>query len=229
MAAFSALMIRTDALSKIYRTEYVETAALCEVSLAIDEGEFVALMGPSGSGKSTLLRVLGLLDHPTSGSYRLNDVETVDLPGSVRRRKRLETISFVFQDFCLIDDLTVSQNVSLPLRYRGRASTEVNREVEDTLERVGIGHRGRHFPSQLSGGEQQRTAIARALVTSPKLLLADEPTGNLDQRTGATILELISELNGQGCTVAMATHSRDCAAVSSRVITLTDGRITGDE
>ncbi len=221
-------MIQTDQLTRIYHTKYVETAALQQVSLDISEGEFVSLMGPSGSGKSTLLRILGLLDQATSGSYLLDGSETVDLSPASRHKIRLGTISFVFQDFCLIDDLTIAQNVSLPLRYQGVAREAIRDKVEATISSVGISHRQRHFPSQLSGGEQQRAAIARALVTEPKLLLADEPTGNLDQQTGLTVLELLSDLNTSGCTVAMATHSQECAAFSSRVVTLKDGRVAAD-
>ena len=200
-------MIEINNISKVFRTSEVETVALNHVSLDVKEGEFVAIMGPSGCGKSTLLNILGLLDNPTEGSYKLLGQEVADLKEKERTRVRKGKLGFVFQSFNLIDELNVYENVELPLTYLGVKASERKRMVEDILKRMNISHRAKHFPQQLSGGQQQRVAIARAVVTNPKLILADEPTGNLDQETGHQIMSLLHRICAEGTAVIMATHN----------------------
>lgn len=221
-------MITVKDLSKVFRTEEIETTALNGVSFEINNGEFVAIMGPSGCGKSTLLNILGLLDNPTSGSYRLLDSEVGGLKEKERTKFRKGNIGFVFQSFNLIDELNVYENVELPLRYLNISASERKQKVTEILKRMGISHRAKHFPQQLSGGQQQRVAIARAVVSNPKLILADEPTGNLDSKNGKEVMDLLSELNKEGTTIVMVTHSQKDAAVAQRVINLFDGQIVGD-
>ena len=212
-------------LSKVFRTTEVETVALNQVNLHVDEGEFVAIMGPSGCGKSTLLNILGLLDNPTSGSYKLLGQEVADLREKDRTRVRKGKIGFVFQSFNLIDELNVFENVELPLTYLGIKAAERKQRVHDILKRMAISHRAQHFPQQLSGGQQQRVAIARAVVTNPKLILADEPTGNLDSKNGAEVIKLLSELNSEGTTIIMVTHSQHDASFAHRTVHLFDGSV----
>ena len=221
-------MITVKDLSKVFRTEEIETTALNGVSFEINDGEFVAIMGPSGCGKSTLLNILGLLDNPTEGSYRLLDSEVGGLKEKERTKFRKGNIGFVFQSFNLIDELNVYENVELPLRYLNISANERKQKVTEILKRMGISHRAKHFPQQLSGGQQQRVAIARAVVSNPKLILADEPTGNLDSKNGKEVMDLLSELNKEGTTIVMVTHSQKDAAVAQRVINLFDGQIVGD-
>lgn len=221
-------MITVKDLSKVFRTEEIETTALNGVSFEINDGEFVAIMGPSGCGKSTLLNILGLLDNPTEGSYRLLDSEVGGLKEKERTKFRKGNIGFVFQSFNLIDELNVYENVELPLRYLNISASERKQKVTEILKRMGISHRAKHFPQQLSGGQQQRVAIARAVVSNPKLILADEPTGNLDSKNGKEVMDLLSELNKEGTTIVMVTHSQKDAAVAQRVINLFDGQIVGD-
>ena len=218
-------MIQIKDLSKYFRTEEVETIALNNVSLEVKEGEFVAIMGPSGCGKSTLLNILGLLDNPTSGDYYLAGKEVGHLKESERTQVRKGTIGFVFQSFNLIDELNVFENVELPLTYLNVKADERNERVNAILKRMNISHRRGHFPQQLSGGQQQRVAIARALVSNPKIILADEPTGNLDSKNGTEVMQLLSELNREGTTVVMVTHSRRDASYAHRIINLFDGTI----
>ena len=222
------VMIKVTDLSKVFRTEEIETTALNGVSFEIKEGEFVAIMGPSGCGKSTLLNILGLLDNPSGGSYMLLGSEVGQLKEKERTKFRKGNIGFVFQSFNLIDELDVYENVELPLRYLNISSSERKQKVTEILKRMGISHRAKHFPQQLSGGQQQRVAIARAVVSSPKLILADEPTGNLDSKNGKEVMDLLAELNAEGTTIVMVTHSQKDAAVAQRVINLFDGQIVGD-
>ena len=221
-------MIKITDLSKVFRTEEIETTALNGVSFEIKEGEFVAIMGPSGCGKSTLLNILGLLDNPSGGSYMLLGREVGQLKEKERTKFRKGNIGFVFQSFNLIDELDVYENVELPLRYLNISASERKQKVTEILKRMGISHRAKHFPQQLSGGQQQRVAIARAVVSSPKLILADEPTGNLDSKNGKEVMDLLAELNAEGTTIVMVTHSQKDAAVAQRVINLFDGQIVGD-
>ena len=218
-------MIEINNLSKVFRTSEVETVALNQVNLHVDEGEFVAIMGPSGCGKSTLLNILGLLDTPTSGSYKLLGQEVANLHEKDRTRVRKGKIGFVFQSFNLIDELNVFENVELPLTYLGIKASERKQRVHDILKRMAISHRAQHFPQQLSGGQQQRVAIARAVVTNPKLILADEPTGNLDSKNGTEVIKLLSELNGEGTTIIMVTHSQHDASFAHRTVHLFDGSV----
>ena len=218
-------MIRIEHLSKVFRTEEVETTALNDVSLHVKQGEFVAIMGPSGCGKSTLLNILGLLDNPTEGSYKLIGQEVDDLHEKARTRVRKGKLGFVFQSFNLIDELNVYENVELPLTYLNIKASERRRMVDNILHRMNISHRAKHFPQQLSGGQQQRVAIARAVVTNPKLILADEPTGNLDSKNGAEVMNLLTELNREGTTIIMVTHSQHDASFAHRTIHLFDGSI----
>lgn len=218
-------MIAAEKLSKVFRTEDVETLALKEVSLSIKSGEFVAIMGPSGCGKSTLLNILGLLDNPSSGSYMFKNTEVSNLKEKQRTAFRKGNIGFVFQSFNLIDELNVYENVELPLLYLGHKPAERRRMVEEVLDRMSIGHRAKHYPNQLSGGQQQRVAIARAVVTKPSLILADEPTGNLDSKNGVEVMNLLTELNREGTTIVMVTHSDRDAAYAHRVVNLLDGEI----
>ncbi|MBI5008451.1 MAG: ABC transporter ATP-binding protein [Bacteroidia bacterium] len=218
-------MIKTNSLTKVFRTEEVETTALNKVNIEVKEGEYVAVMGPSGCGKSTLLNILGLLDNPTSGSYIFNGTEVANLKERDRTMFRKGNIGFVFQSFNLIDELNVYENVELPLIYLKMKSGERKKMVEDVLERMKISHRAKHFPQQLSGGQQQRVAIARAVVANPKLILADEPTGNLDSKNGIEVINLLTELNKEGTTIIMVTHSDRDAGYAHRIINLFDGQV----
>ena len=218
-------MIKTVALEEVFRTEEVETLALSKVSIEVKEGEFVAIMGPSGCGKSTLLNILGLLDNPTTGEYYLNGIEVSRYTEAQRTKLRKGIIGFVFQSFNLIDELNVYENIELPLLYMGVSATERKKKVQEAMERMAIVHREKHFPQQLSGGQQQRVAIARAVVANPKLILADEPTGNLDSKNGQEVMNLLSELNKEGTTIVMVTHSQHDAGFASRIINLFDGKV----
>lgn len=218
-------MIKTVELEKIFRTEEVETWALNKVNIHVKEGEFVAIMGPSGCGKSTLLNIMGLLDNPTSGEYHLNGIEVSRYAESQRTKLRKGVIGFVFQSFNLIDELNVYENIELPLLYMGVSSSERKQKVKQAMERMAIAHREKHFPQQLSGGQQQRVAIARAVVANPKLILADEPTGNLDSKNGQEVMNLLGELNKEGTTIVMVTHSQHDAGYASRIINLFDGKV----
>lgn len=221
-------MIKVNDLCKVFRTEEIETTALNNVSFEINDGEFVAIMGPSGCGKSTLLNILGLLDNPTTGSYELLGKEVANLKEKDRTKFRKGNIGFVFQSFNLIDELNVYDNVELPLRYLNISASERKEKVTAILKRMNISHRAQHFPQQLSGGQQQRVAIARAVVSNPKLILADEPTGNLDSKNGKEVMELLKELNAEGTTIVMVTHSQKDAACAQRTINLFDGKIVSD-
>lgn len=221
-------MIQINDISKVFRTSEVETVALNHVSLEVKEGEFVAIMGPSGCGKSTLLNILGLLDNPTEGSYKLLGQEVARLHEKERTRVRKGKIGFVFQSFNLIDELNVFENVELPLTYLGVKASERKRMVDDMLHRMAISHRARHYPQQLSGGQQQRVAIARAVVTRPRLILADEPTGNLDSKNGTEVMNLLTGLNREGTTIVMVTHSQHDASYAHRTIHLFDGSIVAN-
>ncbi len=218
-------MIRLENIEKVFRTEEVETVALGGVSLDVKKGEFVAVMGPSGCGKSTLLNILGLLDNPTSGTYILDGQEVGRLKESQRTKVRKGQIGFVFQSFNLIDELNVGENVELPLTYLGIPKRERQQRVKEILQRMAISHRANHFPQQLSGGQQQRVAIARAVVSNPKLILADEPTGNLDSKNGLEVMNLLSQLNSEGTTIVMVTHSQRDAGYAHRIINLLDGQV----
>lgn len=219
------MKLKTENLEKVFRTDLVETVALNGVSLEVNDGEFVAIMGPSGCGKSTLLNILGLLDNPTAGSYQLDGMEVGKLKEKERTKYRKGHIGFVFQSFNLIDELDVEDNVRLPLTFLKMSATERKQRVKEVLERMSISHRVHHFPNQLSGGQQQRVAIARAVVAKPGLILADEPTGNLDSKNGQDVMELLSELNKEGTTIVMVTHSQRDASYAHRVINLFDGQI----
>ncbi|WP_103028852.1 ABC transporter ATP-binding protein [Salinibacter altiplanensis] len=221
-------MIQTENLKKVYRTDEVETLALNGVNIEIAPGEFVSVMGPSGCGKSTLLNVLGLLDTPSEGRYAFDGQEVGDRSERQRAKLRKGNIGFVFQSFNLIDELTVYENVELPLLYLDTPSAERDERVEAALDRVQIAHRRDHFPQQLSGGQQQRVAVARAVVANPKLILADEPTGNLDSTNGAQVMELLSDLNEAGTTIVMVTHSPADAEYSARTIHLFDGKVVSE-
>lgn len=218
-------MIRTVNLQKTFQTEEVQTLALNQVNMTVNEGEFVAIMGPSGCGKSTLLNILGLLDNPTNGEYYLNGMEVSKYTETQRTRLRKGMIGFVFQSFNLIDELNVYENIELPLLYMKIPATERKRRIEQVMKRMSIGHRAKHFPQQLSGGQQQRVAIARAVVTHPKLILADEPTGNLDSKNGLEVMNLLKELNQEGTTIVMVTHSQHDAGFAGRTVYLFDGQI----
>lgn len=218
-------MIKTINLKKVFRTEEVETLALNNVNIEISNGEFVAIMGPSGCGKSTLLNILGLLDNPTEGQYLLNGTDVSRLVESQRTQLRKGVIGFVFQSFNLIDELNVYENIELPLLYMGISTIERKKRVQEAMDRMAITHRSKHFPQQLSGGQQQRVAIARAVVASPKLILADEPTGNLDSTNGKEVMNLLSELNKEGTTIIMVTHSQHDAGYAGRIINLFDGQV----
>lgn len=217
-------MIKITNLEKVYRTDEVETIALNKLSLEIKKGEFVAVMGPSGCGKSTLLNILGLLDDPDAGSFIFNGQEIAGFNERQRADLRKRNIGFVFQSFNLIDELTVFENVELPLIYTGVKAPERKKKVEEVLEKVQIMHRRNHYPQQLSGGQQQRVAVARAVVNNPKLILADEPTGNLDSSNGNEVMELLTNLNEQGTTIVMVTHSEHDARYSHRIIRMLDGQ-----
>ncbi len=218
-------LIQTRNLSKIYRTDTVETTALNEVDIDIARGEFVAIMGPSGCGKSTLLNIIGLLDSPSSGQYLVNGEDVSAYNERKRAEVRKSTIGFVFQSFNLIDELTVMENIELPLIYTKMGKSERRQRVEEAMRRMDIAHRAKHFPQQLSGGQQQRVAIARAVVNAPKLILADEPTGNLDSSMGEEVMGLLNELNKAGTTVIIVTHSLRDAGYAQRTITLLDGKV----
>ena len=221
-------MIKTTNLQKIFRTEDVETWALHDVTLEIKEGEFVAIMGPSGCGKSTLLNILGLLDNPTNGTYELNGTDVSKFTEAERTNLRKGVIGFVFQSFNLIDELNVYENIELPLLYMGVPKEERKRRVEEAMERMAMSHRVKHFPQQLSGGQQQRVAIARAVVANPKIILADEPTGNLDSKNGKEVMDLLTQLNKEGTTVVMVTHSQRDAGYATRTINLFDGQVVNE-
>jgi len=218
-------MIKTIDLVKVFRTDEVETTALNKVNITVEKGEFVAIMGPSGCGKSTLLNILGLLDTPSDGQYYFNGEEVARYREKQRTNLRKGNIGFVFQSFNLIDELTVYENVELPLLYLKVSASERRKKVENVLERMKITHRKKHFPQQLSGGQQQRVAIARAVVTRPQLILADEPTGNLDSANGEEVMNLLSELNNEGTTIIMVTHSPSDADKAHRIVQLFDGHI----
>ncbi|KAA8484449.1 putative ABC transport system ATP-binding protein [Arcticibacter tournemirensis] len=218
-------MIKITNLEKFYRTEEVETIALNGVSIDVAKGEFVSIMGPSGCGKSTLLNILGLLDDPDGGSYLFNDIEVAKFNERKRSDLRKHNIGFVFQSFNLIDELTVYENVELPLIYTKTPAAERKRKVEAVLDKVQIMHRRNHFPQQLSGGQQQRVAVARAVVNNPKLILADEPTGNLDSSNGNEVMQLLTDLNEQGTTIVMVTHSEHDSRYSHRIIRMLDGQV----
>jgi len=218
-------MIKTENLQKIFRTEEVETWALSEVNIEINEGEFVAIMGPSGCGKTTLLNILGLLDNPTSGRYFLNGTDVSKFTENERTNLRKGIIGFVFQSFNLIEELNVYENIELPLLYMRIPAAERKQRVKEAMNRMAISHREKHFPQQLSGGQQQRVAIARAVVANPKLILTDEPTGNLDSKNGAEVMSLLTDLNSEGTTIVMVTHSQHDAGYADRIIKLFDGKV----
>lgn len=222
------IMIKTVNLQKVFRTEEVQTLALNNVNIEVNEGEFVAIMGPSGCGKSTLLNILGLLDNPTAGEYYLNGTEVSKYTEAQRTSLRKGVIGFVFQSFNLIDELNVYENIELPLLYMGVPASERKQRIEQAMERMAISHRAKHFPQQLSGGQQQRVAIARAVVANPKLILADEPTGNLDSKNGKEVMDLLKELNKEGTTIVMVTHSQHDAGFADRIINLFDGQVVAE-
>jgi putative ABC transport system ATP-binding protein len=226
MNAQSEPLVRLEGVSKIFQADEVETHALSGVHLRIHCGEFVSIAGPSGCGKSTLLSIVGLLDSPTEGGYAIHGTPVASLSISERSRIRNREIGFVFQAFNLIGDLTVFENVELPLTYRNMAASERRRRVQEVLERVGMAHRMKHYPAQLSGGQQQRVAVARALGGQPSILLADEPTGNLDSKNSEAVMDLLKELHGEGATICMVTHDPRYAGMADRSIHLVDGRIT---
>jgi len=221
-------LIRLQGLSKVFYTEDIETHALSGIDLSIATGEFVSIAGPSGCGKTTLLSILGLLDTPSGGRYELDGTPVEDITTSQRAKIRNQAIGFVFQAFNLIGDLTVAENVELPLTYRGMPGGERRERVRAALERVGMAHRMGHYPSQLSGGQQQRVAVARAIVGKPKILLADEPTGNLDSKNGGAVMELLQELHSEGATICMVTHDPRYADVADRSIHLFDGQLVSE-
>ncbi len=221
-------MIKTKNISKVFRTEDVETHALVDVSLEVKKGEFVAVMGPSGCGKSTLLNILGLLDVPNGGEYILDGTDVASLSEKQRNVLRRGTLGFVFQSFNLIDELTVEENIELPLLYMKVPAAERKRRITDAMARMDITHRSKHFPSQLSGGQQQRVDIARAVVMQPKIILADEPTGNLDSKNGLEVMGLLRELHREGTTIVMVTHSARDAAYSDRIVNLFDGCVVDE-
>lgn len=218
-------LLKTSSLSKIYRTDTIETTALNAVDISIAQGEFVAIMGPSGCGKSTLLNIIGLLDSPSDGQYFVNGEDVSGYNERKRAEVRKNTIGFVFQSFNLIDELTVAENIELPLIYTGLGKSERKQRTEEAMRRMNIAHRAKHFPQQLSGGQQQRVAIARAVVNNPKLILADEPTGNLDSAMGEEVMSLLTELNKAGTTIIIVTHSLRDAGYAQRTIKLLDGKV----
>jgi putative ABC transport system ATP-binding protein len=229
MKHFDQSLLRLQGVTKVFFTDEVETHALSGIHLEIDKGEFVSIGGPSGCGKSTLLSILGLLDTPTEGTYLLGGKSVADLPAPERARIRNREVGFVFQSFNLIGDLTVYENVELPLTYRGIRASERRERVRDALERVGMAHRERHLPSQLSGGQQQRIAVARAVAGDPLMVLADEPTGNLDSAHGEAVMELLCELHSAGATICMVTHDPRYAAYADRTIHLFDGQVVEEK
>ena len=222
-------MIQINNLSKVFRTEEVETKALNEVSITINQGEFVTIMGASGSGKSTLLNIIGLLDGASSGNYQLLNQEMIGLKEQEKSKVRKQNIGFIFQNFNLIDELSVYDNIELPLIYNNVPSSERKKKVEAIAERLAISHRLKHFPQQLSGGQQQRVAVARALINDPKIILADEPTGNLDSKNGNEVMELLTDLHAQGATILMVTHSDYDASFSQRTIFMKDGIVLSEK
>ncbi|NNB90378.1 ABC transporter ATP-binding protein [Corallococcus exiguus] len=222
-------LLQLDGLTKVFETEEVETHALSNIQLTIRQNEWVAIVGPSGSGKSTLLAVLGLLDTATRGSYLLDGRSVLELSPTDRAKVRNQHIGFIFQSFNLIGDLTVFENVELPLTYRGLPAQDRKQRVERALERVGMAHRARHLPGQLSGGQQQRVAVARAVAGDPLILLADEPTGNLDSKNGEAVMQLLSDLHKAGSTICMVTHDPAHARIATRTVSLFDGRVVQDE
>lgn len=222
-------MINIKNLSKVFRTEEVETKALSSISLTINEGDFISIMGPSGSGKSTLLNIIGLLDSATDGSYTLLDQEMVGLKENLKSKARKKNIGFIFQNFNLIDELSVYDNIELPLLYNKIHAFERKKKVEDMANILGLSHRLKHFPQQLSGGQQQRVAVARALINSPKIILADEPTGNLDSKNGNEVMELLTDLHAGGATILMVTHSDYDASFSQKTILMKDGMILSEK
>src|SRR5882724_4861326 len=229
MSASDQPLLRLDGVTKVFLTDEVETHALSGIHMEIKKGEYISIAGPSGCGKSTLLSILGLLDSPTDGTYSLAGKPVSDLPLSERARVRNREVGFIFQSFNLIGDLNVYENVELPLTYRGMGSKERKQRVQEKLEKVGMSHRMKHYPSQLSGGQQQRVAVARALVGSPSILLADEPTGNLDSKNGEAVMELLRELHQEGATICMVTHDTRFARHAERTIHLFDGRVVEEE
>ncbi len=218
-------MIELQNITKKYRTSDIETTALNDLSLTINEGEFVSIMGTSGCGKSTLLNIIGMLDKPNNGEYKFNETNVTGLSEAERTALRKSSIGFIFQNFNLIDELSVFDNVALPLQYLNISKAERKAKVEAVLEKMGIAHRAKHYPSQLSGGQQQRVAVSRAVVTEPKLVLADEPTGNLDSHFGKEVLDILCSLNESGTTIVMVTHSKNDAKYSKRIIELYDGKL----
>ena len=222
-------LISLEALSKVFFTEEVETHALSNINLGIKTGEFVSIAGPSGCGKTTLLSILGLLDSPTAGKYVLDGTPVENLTASQRAKIRNQAIGFIFQAFNLIGDLTVFENVELPLTYRGMAGAERKERVQASLDRVGMAHRMSHYPSQLSGGQQQRVAVARAIVGKPLILLADEPTGNLDSKNGGAVVDLLKELHAEGATICMVTHDPRYAHIADRAVHLFDGQVVSQD
>ncbi|MDQ6471920.1 ABC transporter ATP-binding protein [Flavobacterium sp. LHD-80] len=222
-------MITINKLSKVFRTEELETKALSEISLTINQGDFISIMGPSGSGKSTLLNIIGLLDSASDGSYHLLDQEMVGLKEKSRSKARKENIGFIFQNFNLIDELSVYDNIELPLIYNNVPSSERKQKVNEMAKILGISHRLKHFPQQLSGGQQQRVAVARALINNPKIILADEPTGNLDSKNGNEVMELLTDLHASGSTILMVTHSDYDASFSQKTILMKDGVILSEK
>jgi len=222
------MIIKTEGLSKLFRTEEVETTALDEVNVSVAEGEFTSIMGPSGCGKSTLLHILGLIDNPDGGKYWFLGEEVSSYTERQRANLRKENIGFVFQSFNLIDELTVYENVELPLIYTKAPSQERKEKVESVLEKMDMAHRKNHFPQQLSGGQQQRVAVARAIVNQPNLILADEPTGNLDSEHGEEVMKILSALNDEGTTIVMVTHSAEDAAVGKRIVRMLDGKVISE-
>jgi len=225
MTASNQPLIRLEGVKKVFFTDEVETHALAGIHMDINKGEYVSIAGPSGCGKSTLLSILGLLDSPSDGNYWLNGTPVADLPLSERARIRNREVGFIFQSFNLIGDLTVYENVELPLTYRGMKAGDRKKRVTDALERVGMAHRAKHLPSQLSGGQQQRVAVARAVAGEPSILLADEPTGNLDSSNGEAVMELLRELHRAGATICMVTHDQRYARHADKTIDLFDGRV----
>ena len=223
------MIIETQDLQKLYRTDLVETTALDRVNIAVEEGQFVSIMGPSGCGKSTLLHILGLIDSPSGGSYRFLGEDVSRYPESKRSRIRKQNIGFVFQSFNLIDELTVYENVELPLIYGKTPAGERKGKVDAVLERMDIAHRRNHFPAQLSGGQQQRVAVARAVVNKPNLILADEPTGNLDSVNGNEVMQILSSLHDDGTSILMVTHSAENASYSQRTVHMLDGKVIGQD
>ncbi len=230
MSNGQATLIQIEAMTKVFYTDEIETHALAGVHLSIKRGDYIAMSGPSGCGKSTLLSIIGLLDTPTGGTYQLNGKPVENLSFAERSRIRNQEIGFIFQSFNLIGDLTVYENVELPLTYRsGMPAAERKTRVQQSLERVGMAHRMRHYPSQLSGGQQQRVAVARALAGSPSILLADEPTGNLDSKNGEAVMDLLKKLHDEGSTICMVTHDSRFAAHAEREVHLFDGKVVSED